>query len=279
MTNAVSGAAAAAVSPEDYAFLQTYLQDVSGLSLGPDKLYFLEARLLPVAAQQNLDSLSALCTALRRGADRKLQKSVIEAVTTHETLFFRDSTTFHLIERRLLPEIIQRNQASRTIRLWSAAASSGQEAYSMVMLMHELGLADWNIEVLGTDISEPILESARQGRYRQMEVNRGLPAKYLVKYFKNEGREWQVSDAIRARVRFEKLDLRSSFAGKGPFDLVLCRNVLIYFDAVSRAGVLRRLAGTLKPRCCFLLGSTEVVLENNLGFAREVHEGVTYYRI
>jgi chemotaxis protein methyltransferase CheR len=279
MTQDPSTAPRSVVTAEDYAFLQKYLQDVSGLALGPDKLYFIEARLLPVAERQQLPGLGALCEVLRRGGDPVLQKAVVEAVATHETTFFRDIAPFQVLERHLLPRIVESNRSTCRIRIWSAAASSGQEAYSMVMMLHEMGLADWKVEVLATDISEPILATARQGRYRQIDVNRGLPAKFLVKYFENKGRDWQVADSIRRHVLFQQFDLRSSYFGKGPFDLVMCRNVLIYFDSAGRLDILRRIRETLKPAGYFFLGATETILEPDTGFERQNLEGTSYYSV
>lgn len=267
------------VTTENYEFLRDYLMEVCGLALGTDKGYFLESRLLPVAEERRLRDLNGLCMALRSNHDRVLQTKVIEAVTTNETLFFRDVAPFQALQSTIIPAVMERNQASRSIRIWSAAASSGQEAYSLVMMLLEMGFGDWSIEVVGTDISEDILNRARQGLYRQIEVNRGLPAALLLKYFTSKGRDWQISDDVKRRVRFEQFDLRRDFRSLGLFDMVFCRNVLIYFDRVGKLDIVTRIGRTLRPGGLLLLGAAESIFEPEAGYDRVAIEGVMFYRL
>lgn len=217
------------LSAEDYGFLQAYVQRESGIALGEDKLYLLKSRLLPVLEDQRLRSLAELCQRLRATHSSDLRRSVVEAITTHETLFFRDPAVYDALRTIIIPAIVRNRQANRTMRIWSAACSSGQEPYSLAMMLLDAGLGDWNIEILGTDISTQILQRAEAGNYLQLEVGRGLPAQMLVKYFQRAGTGWLVKADVRKLVRFTQFDLRNSMRALGPFDLVLCRNVLIYF--------------------------------------------------
>jgi len=222
--------------------------------------------------------LDALCKVLRAGATPQLRKRVVEAMATHETLFFRDASPFEALKTSILPALIEQRKSTRRLSFWSAAASSGQEAYSLAMTMLEMGLGGWNIQILGTDLSEPILERARQGRYLQIEVNRGLPAQYLVKYFEREGLDWHVKDQVRQMVKFEQFDLRANMRSKGPFDVILCRNVLIYFDMATKKKILAELRGTLVPHGLLLLGGAETTLNLDDQFTRVTHGRAVVYQ-
>ena len=179
---------------DNYAFLQSYIQRESGIALGEDKMYLLKSRLLPIIQQERVRSLDELCDRLRTGPTPALRRSVVEAMTTHETLFFRDPAVYDALRTSIIPAIARSRQATRSMRIWSAACSSGQEPYSLAMLLLEAGYADWNIEILGTDLSTQILERAAAGSYLQIEVNRGLPAPLLVKYFQRAGLGWLVKE-------------------------------------------------------------------------------------
>ena len=263
---------------ENYRFLRDYIYQESGIVLDDDKHYLLEARLLPVAQQLHLASLDALCAALRSCGNPPLQKKVVEAMTTHETLFFRDMAPFDALRTAILPPLIEQRKATRKLAFWSAAASSGQEAYSLAMQLIEMGLGDWNIQILATDLSEQILAKAREGRYLQIEVNRGLPASYLLKYFDRQALDWQIKDHVRRMVHFEPFDLRKSMRTKGPFDVIFCRNVLIYFDVETKKNILRELRGSLFPGGHLLLGSAETTLNLDDQFRRVVLGRATVYQ-
>lgn len=264
-----SSASTPSIQAENYRFLREYIYRASGIVLDDDKHYLLEARLLPVAQQSQLASLDALCAALRAsGGDPPLQKKVVEAMTTHETLFFRDIAPFDALKTDILPPLVEQRRSARKLSFWSAAASSGQEAYSLAMLLLEMGLGGWNLQILGTDLSEQILQKAREGRYIQIEVNRGLPANYLVKYFDRPDVNWQIKEHLRRMVKFEKFDLRESMRTKGPFDIIFCRNVLIYFDTETKKKVLGELRRALFPGGYLVLGGAETTLNLDDQFKR-----------
>jgi chemotaxis protein methyltransferase CheR len=256
------------LATEDYQFLKEYIHRESGILLDNDKHYLLAARLAPVAEQIHLDSLSALANTLRNSRDSTLRDRVVQAMTTHETLFFRDSSPFDALRTTVLPQLAKLRENTKTLRIWSAASSSGQEAYSIAMTLAEAGLERWNIQILATDLSKPILDRAKEGRYSQLEMNRGLPAAMLVKYFEREGLEWRVKDSLRRMMRFETFDLRRSMLGKGPFDIIFCRNVLIYFDIPTKKQILAGLRNTLVPGGYLLLGGSESTLNLDETFLR-----------
>lgn len=266
------------ITNENYTFLQQHVYKESGIVLDSGKQYLLEARLAPIARREGIESINDLCNLLRGVQRTDLKREVVEAMTTNETLFFRDLAPFEALRKHVLPKIRERNAASRSISIWSAAASTGQEAYSIAILLLEAGLADWNLRILGTDLNESVLERARSGRYLQVEVNRGLPAASLVKYFDRQGLEWQLKENIRRMVRFEPFDLRRSMAGKGPFDIVYCRNVLIYFDLDTKRQILSGIFRTLVPGGYLTLGAAETMLNLNADFQRATFDQSTYYQ-
>ena len=255
------------LSNHNYAFLQAYIQRESGIALGQDKLYLLKSRLLPIMERERVRSLDELCDRLRNAATPELRRQVVEAMTTHETSFFRDPAVYNALRASIIPAITRTRQATRSMRIWSAACSSGQEPYSLAMLLLELGYVDWRIEILGTDLSTQILERAAAGRYLQIEVNRGLPAPLLVKYFQRAGLSWEA-----------KCELRNNMGALGAFDLVLCRNVLIYFDLETRKRILGNIRGVLHPGGYFLLGSSETTFNLDDHFVRSTCGATTVYQ-
>ncbi len=265
------------ISPENYAFLQSQIYNDSGIVLDGTKHYLIESRLLPIVRKEKLGTLDGLCARLRVAQGTPLRRDVVEAMTTNETLFFRDVAAFEALRDQVLPALVQSRQLSRTLTIWSAAASSGQEPYSLAILLLEMGLAGWKIRILGTDLNSQILEKARAGRYIQIEVNRGLPAKYLVKYFRRSGLEWEIKEEVRRLVEFQNFDLRRSMRGLGPFDLVLCRNVLIYFDTKTKKQILGEIRQVLNRQGLLLLGSAETTLNLEERFSRRVIGQSTFY--
>jgi chemotaxis protein methyltransferase CheR len=265
--------------PDTYRYLQDYVYRESGIVLDGDKQYLLEARLMPIVRQRQLGSLDDLCALLRATTDAPLKQQVVEAMTTNETFFFRDTAQYDALKSVVLPELIQQHNDTRKLSFWSAAASSGQEAYSLAMMLLELGLGDWKIQILGTDLSTQVLERARAGKYMQIEVNRGLPAAYLVKYFTRAGLDWQLKDEVRRMVRFETIDLRQSLRTLGPFDIVFCRNVLIYFDIESKKKILAELWGTLFRGGYLLLGGSETTLNLYDRFDRRIFGQAVFYQV
>jgi len=272
------GAPASGLTPDNYKFLQEFVHHESGIVLDGDKRYLLEARLMPVASSLKLPSLEELCGHLRRRPSPELRRQVVEAMTTHETLFFRDAAVFDMLKNSLLPEVIAARQGNRTLRIWSAACSSGQEPYSLAMMLMEMGLESWDIRILATDLSLQILERARKGLYLQIEVNRGLPVTMLVKHFTQSGTDWQIKDHLRKMIRWEALDLRQSLKAIGPFDLVLCRNVMIYFDIETKKTILGGIRNTLVPGGHLVLGSSETTLQLDAAFEHRPFGRVTAYR-
>ena len=242
---------------ENYRLLQEHVYSEAGIVLGADKHYLFETRLAPIVRQLNLDSINDLCSFLRATEAKGLRRQVVEAMTTNETYFFRDPAHYDAIRTVLLPRLKEDRRDTKRLRFWSAAASTGQEAYSLAMMLLEEGMGDWNVQILGTDFSSQVLERARSGTYQQIEVNRGLPASVLVKHFRRWGVDWQLSETVRRMVSFESIDLRQSMRSLGPFDLVFCRNVMIYFDPATRKGIMQQIHGTLFRGAWLLLGSTE----------------------
>lgn len=273
-----SGRGEGSISPANYAFLQNQVHRDSGIVLDDTKLYLLEARLAPLVEEQKLRTLDDLCALLKATDSVALRQRVVEALTTNETLFFRDAAAFEALQSQVLPALVSKRSAVRRLNLWSAAASSGQEAYSLAMMLLEMDLRGWELRVWGTDLNRQMIDRARGGRYLQIEVNRGLPARYLVKYFKRHGLEWQISDAVRAMVEFAPFDLRDSMSAFGPFDLVLCRNVLIYFDVETRKKILSGIRQVLSPGGLLLLGCAENTFNLSNEFQTVPHGTAIFYR-
>jgi chemotaxis protein methyltransferase CheR len=250
------------VTPLDYEFLCKCLKDRSGLVLSGDKQYLVESRLLPVARRADLASLGELVCALRRGNAEALMTAVVEAMMTNESLFFRDKMPFEHFRDTIMPALIAARRGTRSIRIWCAASSSGQEPYSLAMALKEMAavLADWRVELLATDISNEVLGRARHGLYTQFEVQRGLPIQLLIRYFAQIGEAWQIAPEIRDMVKFRQLNLISDFSHLGTFDLIFCRNVLIYFDQAMKISLLNRLARAVASDGFLVLGAAETVV-------------------
>ncbi|MCK0068741.1 MULTISPECIES: CheR family methyltransferase [Kordiimonas] len=246
----------------DFDFLAGTLKERSGLMLTPDKVYLLESRLTPLARKRGLDTLDALVQKLRMKTDQTLLKDVTEAMTTNESFFFRDNTPFDLFKNHVLPAMEKARGTQKRLRIWCAAASTGQEPYSLAILLKEAGIkySNWNIEIVGTDICTQVLEKAKAGKYSQFEVQRGLPIQLLIKYFTQEGDVWQLSDDIRNMVKFRPFNLLDNFAALGTFDVIYCRNVLIYFDQKTKGQVLDRMRKVLASDGTLFLGAAETVL-------------------
>lgn len=248
------------IEPDEYRFLSALLRANSGLTLGVGKEYLLESRLPAVATAFGFASLEEMITLLRAKPHAQLVKAVCDAMTTGETLFFRDGTPFEVLRTRVLPELGARARAAgRPLRIWCAAASTGQEPYSVAMLLAELGAAmdGVRVELLATDYATHVLNRARRGIYTPLEIQRGLPPHLLEKYFTATPGGYRIADALRTRVAFRELNLLEPFTALGQFDLILCRNVLIYFDMPTKRDVLDRLAAALAPGGYLLLGGTE----------------------
>ena len=250
------------MTPHDYDFIRKLVRERSGLVLSADKQYLVESRLLPVARKAALVSLSDLVRRLKEPNTQALAVEVVEAMMTNESFFFRDKLPFEHFRETIIPSLIAARASQRRIRLWCAAASTGQEPYSLAMCLKEMArqLAGWRIDILATDISNEVLEKAKAGVYSQFEVQRGLPIQMLIKYFTQVGETWQIAPEIRAMVQFRPFNLLNDFAGLGMFDIVFCRNVLIYFDQPTKVGVLDRIARTVERDGYLVLGAAETVV-------------------
>jgi chemotaxis protein methyltransferase CheR len=247
---------------DDFEMIARLLEERSGLLLGQDKAYLLERRLNPVARRYNFKGFDELTRAIRLGRDEELLDDVTEAMTTNESFFFRDGKPFDQFRDMVLPHLLEHRGNRKSIKVWCAACSSGQEPYSLAMILeeNEARLAGWKIEILATDISQEILVKAEEGRYSQFEVQRGLPIHLLVKYFKKDGDRWQIDDAIRRMVTFKSFNLLDDPSAIGQCDVVFCRNVLIYFDQIMKAKVLARIAKIMPHDGFLYLGDAESVL-------------------
>ncbi len=246
----------------DFEFLSAILKQRSGLVLTEEKAYLLESRLMPVARKFGFAGLPELVAMVREDRPEDLLCDITEAMTTNESLFFRDMKPFEQLRTLVIPQLVEKRAATRKLRIWSAAASSGQEPYSIGILLKELGdlLDGWDVQILATDISVDMLNRARAGLYTQFEVQRGLPIATLVKYFKQVGEKWRLDAAIRSMVKFKEFNLLDDTATLGQFDIVFCRNVLIYFDQQTKSEVLGRISNIMSDDGVLYLGGAETVL-------------------
>jgi len=248
------------VKPDDFAYFTKYIYDQTGL--GPDKMYLIESRLAPLARKWNVATIDLLVGQLRSARDPALQRDVVDAMMTNESFFFRDGKPFDQFRQLILPALLQSRAAKKSFRIWCAAASTGQEPYTLAMILKEEAakLAGWRVDIVGTDISHEALERAKAGIYTQFEVQRGLPITLLVKYFKQQGDKWGIAPEIRSAVQYRSFNLLSEFASLGSFDVIFCRNVLIYFDQKTKGQILDRMAKLMPADGVLYLGGAETVL-------------------
>ena len=249
------------MNPTEYEYLRKFLKENSGLDLSADKQYLIESRLLPLARKAGLPGIGELVQKLQGGSP-VLVTSVVESMTTNETFFFRDKVPFDHFRDHIMPEIIKARASRRSVRIWCAAGSTGQEPYSLAMCLKEMGaaLTGWRIEIIATDLSQEVLEKAKAGVYSQFEVQRGLPIQHLVKYFKPNGETWQINPELRAMIQHRQLNLLHDFAQLGTFDVIFCRNVLIYFDQDTKISIFNRLARQIESDGFLVLGAAETVV-------------------
>ncbi len=271
----------ATLPADDFSYLSSLMHERAAIVLEPGKEYLALSRLDPVAREMGVGSVAALVEILRHEeATSELHDHVIDALTTNETTFFRDFNPFESMRSDVLPEVIARKQRSRTLAIWSAGCSTGQEPYSIAMAIREHfpELLTWQLTILGTDISASVLDRARHGRYGQLEVNRGLPANLLVRHFTRAGMEWEIEEPIRRMVRFQRHNLVDAWPVMPPFDLVFMRNVMIYFDVETKRRVLRRLLGQLAPQGYLLLGASETTFNISDDYDRQLVGRTAWYR-
>lgn len=245
-----------------FALLAKMLREQSGLALPRDKEYLLESRLTPVARKHKFESIDAMCQAIRGTKNRVIENDIIEAMTTNESFFFRDTGTFDMFRKNILPALIAARAATRTLRIWFAACSSGQEPYSVAMILEEerAKIPGWTIDMVGTDISNEMVQRSKEGLYSHFEAQRGLPIQLLAKYFEKHEQGWQVKSLLRDKIKFRIFNLLEGFSSFGNIDVIFCRNVLIYFDIATKRDILDRMSRQLTRDGVLLLGGAETVI-------------------
>jgi chemotaxis protein methyltransferase CheR len=269
------------LSVADFDFVRALVRDASAIQIEPGKEYLVESRLLPLARATGQGSVPELVHELRRNPAGPLREQVVEAMTTNETSFFRDTHPFRALATAVLPELMKARRAERAITIWSAACSSGQEAYSIAMVLADTLAADpgWRTRIVATDLSQEMLVRTRRGRYTQLEVNRGLPAPQLVKHFRRAGTEWEAAPGLRAMVETRVLNLAAPWPPLPPMDVVFLRNVLIYFDIETKRRILARVRDVLRPDGWLFLGGAETTLNLDDAFERVQIERAMAYRL
>ena len=267
------------LAESDINYLRDIVAETSGNVFSSQQGYLFESRLQSLAEQEGHSSVGDFVGQLRRKASSATNKRVAEAMTINETFFFRDMHLFNAVRDTIVPSLLPSRQNQRQLTIWSAACSTGQEPYSLAMTLKEYfpQLADWNLKVIATDICDEVLQKAKSGTFSQFEVNRGLPAKFLVKYFVREGVDWKVHPNVRKLVEFRKLNLATPWPQLPVCDLVLIRNVLIYFSSATKESILRQLQNTMAPDGYLLLGGGETLIKLKSNFEREtVGETICY---
>jgi chemotaxis protein methyltransferase CheR len=269
------------IRPDDFRYISSIVKDEIGIVLEGGKEYLVESRLMPIAQSEGYGSLEALVGAAKSGTNKALKQKLLEAMTTNETLFFRDGKPFDALRCDILPALIDARRQMRSLTIWCAACSSGQEPYSICMLIREHfpELSSWNIKIKATDISSEPLAKAREGIYTQFEVNRGLAAPLLMKYFTRVGMKWQVKEDLRSMVEFSTLNLLDSWAVIPRCDIVLMRNVLIYFDEQTKRIIFGKVFEKVVPDGYYFVGGSETIGSLDSRFIREVYQGAQVYRV
>lgn len=269
-----------ALPDHEFQFISREIRARSGLVLTPDKAYLLETRLAPIARKEGFSSVLELISAVRVRRDDRLLWVMADALTTNETFFFRDKTPFDQFRDHVVPALVAARGASTRLRIWCAAASTGQEPYSIAMIVQELRAIGkiGDVEIVATDISDRVMEKARAGLYSQFEVQRGLPVQLLVKHFEKAGDLWRLSDRIRAMVRFQKHNLLEDPRALGRFDVVFCRNVLIYFEPDAKRRTLEMIAASMPDDGCLFLGAAETTMGVTDAFAPSADRRGLYRR-
>lgn len=274
--------AAPALDKDSFGFVCNLVRSRSAIEIEASKAYLVESRLAPLARQQGFASLHDFVSEIRRTGKQELSRQVVEAMTTNETSFFRDAHPFDALKSDILPQLIAARSAERSLTIWSSACSSGQEAYSIAMILREHFpvLSSWKVSIVGTDLSSQIVAKARSGAFNQTEINRGLPAHLMVKYFKREGMNWVINDDLRKMVEFRELNLVEPWPASLPkMDIVFLRNVLIYFAPEMKKAILGKVRNTLRPDGFLFLGGAETTMNLDTSFQRQqIGKAVCYRR-
>ena len=265
---------------DSFSYICSLILQRSAIVLEENKAYLVESRLTPVVREHGLSSIDALVGRLRGSSDSPLHKQVVEALTTNETSFFRDMHPFDGLRLAILPELIRKRAAVKTLNFWCGAASTGQEPYTICMVLREHFpvLKDWTIRFLATDLSQQVLQRARDGLFNQCEVNRGLPAPLMVKYFTKKGLQWQIKDELRSMVQFAELNLNNPWPVMAPLDLVFLRNVLIYFSMETKKEILGKMRKVLAPDGYLFLGGAETTLNLDDSYQRIQADKAVFYQ-
>lgn len=271
------------VTPEDIAVISRLVNDLCGIVLDETKGYLIESRLSDIATREGCGTFTELYCKARYDTNGPLQKSIIDAITTNETLFFRDTSPFEALQHKALPEMIDVKAATPTpkrLRIWSAACSTGQEPYSMAMVLRELlpDIDTWDISITATDISDAAIAQASLGQYAAHEIGRGMDQRLLQKYFVKNGNQWKVKDELRGLIAFSRINLLESFASLGTFDIIFCRNVAIYFENTVRKDLFNRLTKNLSKEGYLFAGSTESLADCGPQFVPQHHCRAVFYR-
>ncbi len=265
----------------DFEYIRQLLNQKTSVVLPDDKVYFVESRLAPIASSEKLNSVSQLIAKLRIYSGNDLHLQVIEALMTTETFFFRDNYPFEALQKFILPELINKRKIERSLNIWSAACSSGQEPYSIAILLQEHFpiINSWNVSIIATDISEQMLKLARTGRYNQHEINRGLSVYLQNKYFQQQGKEWEIISEVRHRIGFQQLNLCNTWNSLPKMDLIFLRNVLIYFDIKTKQNILFQVRQLLKPDGYLFLGGGETTINIDDNFEVVKFDKAICYRL
>lgn len=269
------------LASDDLSYIRKMVQDRSAIFLEDEKDYLIHSRLDPLAKELGCATLEEFVGKLRASPFGLMHKRSVEAMTTNETSFFRDINPFNALRETVLPELIEKNKAKKTLNIWCGASSSGQEPYSVVFLMkeHFPELESWNVRFIATDLSQAMIKRCQEGKYNQLEVNRGLPAAMLVKYFQKKGMAWQVKDEIRSKIEFREMNLIETWIPFPQLDLVFLRNVLIYFDVPTKKTIIGKIRQTLGPQSYLVLGGAETTFNLDESFERVGISGTSFYRL
>ena len=269
------------ISVSTFQYFRTLVEQRSGIVLDTGKEYLVESRLSQVARAQGFASVDELAANLSGQSFNSIHRHVVEAMTTNETSWFRDVHPFDALRKKILPELVESRATDGRLNLWCAASSTGQEPYTVAMMIREHfpRLAGWKIQILATDLATNVLAKARAGRYSQLEMNRGLPAPLLIKYFRKDGTDWVIKDEIRQMVEFRELNLAERWPPLPAMDIVMMRNVLIYFDVALKKDIMRRVRQVMRPDGFFMLGSAETTMSLDDAFQREQIDRAVVYRL
>jgi len=275
------------IKPEEYSLFIKYINDISGISLEDGKQYLVETRLNPLIDEMGCGTFAELYHKARVDETKSVQKKIIDAISTNETYFFRDNSPFELLQHKIIPDLIDRREKAAKpgmplkIRIWCAASSTGQEVYSIAIVLKELYLdpSKYHITLLGTDISNAAIAQASYGQYNKFEISRGLPPEKARKYFNQDGNFWRIKDNIRAMVVFRKVNLMDSFMGLGRFDIILCRNVAIYFTVQERKRLYEKITRVLMPDGYLMIGATETLANDTNIFSPYRYLRAIYYQM